>query len=329
MSKLTAVILVAVVGVLMLAMDESGLGQSAPTSDLAVGKGLRDAPQKFIKAFQAGDHEGMFSQMATWRQDGVALEKEKFEGRLSRGEVTDEKLQKLIGRIDPKGTLKLKNADSMRALSPQQYFALFGRFVAATSTRDPNSQKMQWYEVHRTVGWLMPQWGDAAGRSAYMPWGGTSEWENAAGDSISFTLTIDDTRWSIDSVIVTLTTGRASSTMLSSGGADPQAVSEGEQLLGSARDYTRVEYSKNGIPPADIYDFADEHLFTGAHYKVRGAIHQLSVAGDQRYDVAIVAEPTEGFGLWLTMRFQWASGQNKIEQHEDEEAVKAAIKSWQ
>lgn len=328
MSKLAAVMLVAVVGVLMLASSESGSGQAMPTSDLAAGKGLREATQKFIKAFQAGDHEGMFSQMASWRQDGTALEKEKFESALSSGALSDEKLQKLIARNDPKGTLKLKNADSMRALSPQQYFALMARFVAALGTRDANNQKMQWYEVDRAVGLIEPTRRPDGNRSRVMPWGGTSTWENAAGESFTFVLAIDDNRWAVDSVEVKLTTGRASSTLLS-GGTDPQAIKEGEQLLGSARDFSRVQYSKTGRSPGNIYDFTDEDTFTGANYLVQGTIHDLSVGGDQRYDVAIVAEPVGGDGTWLTMRFRWASGENKIEQHEDEEAVKAAIKGWQ
>lgn len=86
---------------------------------------------------------------------------------------------------------------------------------------------------------------------------------------------------------------------------------EGEQLLGSARDFCRVEYSKTSTVPANL-NGAGAGAFTGKYY----AIDQSAApgSGTGSYNASLQAAPvatgsTDGTG---TMYFIWASGNSSI-----------------
>lgn len=79
---------------------------------------------------------------------------------------------------------------------------------------------------------------------------------------------------------------------------------EGEQLLGSARDWARVEYSKAGVVPGAPVAGS----FTGKYYAVTAA----PGAGAAPYDATMVANPTSASDGIGTMHFAWASGQSSI-----------------
>jgi prepilin-type N-terminal cleavage/methylation domain-containing protein len=81
---------------------------------------------------------------------------------------------------------------------------------------------------------------------------------------------------------------------------------EGEQLLGSARDATRVQYSKNGTAPATISSFQTLAGFEGKYFKIVDTITATATTG------AISTNAGAGSDGTGTITFQWASGQSTI-----------------
>ena len=87
---------------------------------------------------------------------------------------------------------------------------------------------------------------------------------------------------------------------------------EGEQLLGSARDALRVEYSKTNTAPASVFAPASLSVgnFTGSYFKVNDAYGTAAAA---KYNVGIeavnVTGTADGTG---TMSFIWSSGESTI-----------------
>jgi prepilin-type N-terminal cleavage/methylation domain-containing protein len=81
---------------------------------------------------------------------------------------------------------------------------------------------------------------------------------------------------------------------------------EGEQLMGSARDATRVQYSKTGTAPALISSFTPVAGFAGEYYTINDAI--TSTATDGTIGATAVSA-SDGNG---TINFQWASGNSSI-----------------
>lgn len=83
---------------------------------------------------------------------------------------------------------------------------------------------------------------------------------------------------------------------------------EGEQLLGSARDAARVEYSKTNTDTAVLAALAaDATAFTGSYFTVGTGAWGTAAAG---YDRALATNTTaDGTG---TISFLWSSGSSTI-----------------
>ena len=81
---------------------------------------------------------------------------------------------------------------------------------------------------------------------------------------------------------------------------------EGEQLLGSARDATRVQYSKTGTAPATISAFQALTNFSGKYFTMNDTITSTSTTG------AISTNAGAGSDGTGTITFQWGSGSSTI-----------------
>ena len=89
---------------------------------------------------------------------------------------------------------------------------------------------------------------------------------------------------------------------------------EGEQLLGSARDYVRIQYSKTSNMAKATYLFeqeVDHGTFKGHFYGMEARM--VAVNSDT---VRIFAFPEKPDGRYAVMEFQMASGNSSIEWHE-------------
>lgn len=81
---------------------------------------------------------------------------------------------------------------------------------------------------------------------------------------------------------------------------------EGTQLMGAARDATRVEYSKTGTSPANISSFTTLSSFAGQYYTVDDVITDNGPDADI---TATAASAQDGDG---SINFEWASGKSSI-----------------
>lgn len=85
---------------------------------------------------------------------------------------------------------------------------------------------------------------------------------------------------------------------------------EGTQLLGAARDYCRVEYSKTGVAPADMSG-AGAGAFVGEYYGIASTVAP-GVAGTNTPGGTVVATAVTASDLNGTIDFAWGSGASDI-----------------
>ena len=105
---------------------------------------------------------------------------------------------------------------------------------------------------------------------------------------------------------------------------------EGEQLLGSGRDYSRVEYSKDGIAKKAFTEFMSEEdfesSFSGFYFKLRATLYKKP---DMERG-AIVAEPVNddsiGYGA---IYFNYESGESTVKWYDTEEDLEEALKAFE
>ena len=86
---------------------------------------------------------------------------------------------------------------------------------------------------------------------------------------------------------------------------------EGEQLLGSARDALRVEYSKTNTAPASVFAPASLSVgnFTGSYFKVNDAYGTAAGGFNVGIEAVNVTGTADGTG---TMSFKWSSGESTL-----------------
>jgi hypothetical protein len=82
---------------------------------------------------------------------------------------------------------------------------------------------------------------------------------------------------------------------------------EGEQLMGSARDATRVQYSKTGTSPARLSQFTQLYMFEGEYYRVDDNIQATSA--NATITCSPIMTATDGKGR---IEFAWATGESKV-----------------
>lgn len=103
---------------------------------------------------------------------------------------------------------------------------------------------------------------------------------------------------------------------------------EGEQLMGSGRDYARVEYSKSEIAPKKFSDSMEEFesAFTGDYYKLRDTIYKKP---DMERG-AVVAEPVDDEDLgYAALYFSYGSGESEFKWYDTKEELEEALTNFQ
>jgi hypothetical protein len=89
---------------------------------------------------------------------------------------------------------------------------------------------------------------------------------------------------------------------------------EAEQLLGSARDFCRVEFSKTGDASTVVealQEEVDRGTFRGKYFGVEARM--VAVNSDTARVYAFPASPSDGFAM---MEFHWKSGHSRFEWHD-------------
>jgi hypothetical protein len=307
----------------LAALTHDSVAQVAPENGLMAGAGIEKPADEFMEALQKSDLAGMHGQLALWKQNAAKLVFARMEKRFKDAKLTEDQVKAWLAKQDPSAKSGVATWEQLKTAKPEQFLALHVGLWTL-----PSRSASTWLMVERLVGLQEPR------GMQVMPWGGLLRYENEAGDSAEITLAIDADKWVITDFALSL--GRANADLGSAlrreaGGprtwtqAEKAKASEGEQLLGFARDFCRVEYSKTGSADRVTKGFNEEvgdGVFKGEYYDVNDYIKEL--AGSD-YDAAVVAEPLEEGQPWLLMTFKWASGKSSIEWFEDRDALNERI----
>jgi hypothetical protein len=105
-------------------------------------------------------------------------------------------------------------------------------------------------------------------------------------------------------------------------GFDAKHRAEGEQLLGQARDWARVTYSKTGKAPESLTAGGEKmERYKGEYFNVTDKVY---VVGNDGKKAAVTAEPvdkTDGFAINI---FTWFDGGNEYKWYDTFDALKKA-----
>lgn len=103
---------------------------------------------------------------------------------------------------------------------------------------------------------------------------------------------------------------------------------EAEQLMGSGRDHSRVQYAKTGSAPKQFSDSMEdfEDMFTGVYFKLRDTIYKKP---DMERG-AIVAEPVDDEDLgYAALYFNYVDGESEVEWYDTKDELEEALKAFQ
>lgn len=315
----------------LAAMGNVPAAQVAPENSLLAGEGLEAGTAGFMDALNVEDYGEIFKGLASWKQNAVMLTHERLLKRIADGGFTEESLKALLEKQDPSGSLGIKTLEQLKAAEPGQVLALTSGLCLVLGGEYRKRKQLKWYVTERNVGLMF----GAAPEVQMTPWGGMVRYENSAGDSFLFTLSVEKQAWRITNFVA-----RVGSTSAYLGSALNQQIGgprswteeqmartrEGQQLLQSARDYCRVQYAKTGAA-ADVTKPFNKEIATGSYdgnfYKVKEYIKELPGSS---YDAALVAHPVNANDPWLLLQFKWASGVSELVQCDDQNALNEKIR---
>lgn len=287
--------------------------------------GTRAMGEKIRSALVSGDYNTVYSNLRPAARGRVALLHEIFVHQLAESDFDDNKAAALAKDLDPSGKLAMQGTADLRALSEVDFFGLASGLLRFAATRKVEQASLAWHLVEQGTAYQSEFFGEEVAGLQFYTSGLAVAYANRAGEQIGvlfereggallivgFTIQAEDQELTLDAL--GKESGGTLNRLLQGATTLSAKRSEGEQLLGSARDYCRVEYSKTGDAAAVSKPFAElveEGTFDGEYFTVREYHAKLEGAG---YDAAFEAHPVEqGDGYGLIM-FKWADGSSKIE----------------
>lgn len=315
----------------LAAMGNVPAAQVAPENSLLAGEGLEAGTAGFMDALNVEDYAEMFKGLASWKQNAVMLTHERLMKRIADGAFTEESLKALLEKQDPSGSLGIKTLGQLKAAEPGQVLALTSGLCLVLGGEYRKRKQLKWYVTERNVGLMF----GAAPDVQMSQWGGMVRYENSAGDHFVFVLSVEKQAWRITDFVARV--GKTAAYLVNAlnqdvGGprvwseSQKMHVTEGDQLLRSARDYCRVQYSKTGAA-ADVTKHFNKEIATGGYdgnyYKVKEYIKELPGSS---YDAALVAHPVDANDPWLLLQFKWSSGNSELVQCDDQNALNEKIR---
>jgi hypothetical protein len=301
----------------------SPAAQPVPADSLMAGAGIETPCEKFLEALTKSDVAGMHSQLATWKQNALKLSWARMQKRFADGKLTEEQVKAWLAKQDPSAKSGVTTWEQLKAAKHEQFFAL-----SAGLWTLPSRSAATWLMVEKAVGLREP--GDAR----IIAWGGALDYETDTGDKAVFTLAVDGDKWVVVDFALQLGVAKANlgaALRRELGGKrvwsslEKTKISEGEILLGAARDFCRVEYSKTGSADRVTKRFNQESAdgaFEGTYFNVSEYIKELPASD---YDAAVIAEPQEDGLPFVMMLFKWASGNSTIEWLDDRDTLNERI----
>ena len=305
-------------------MQGKPAAQNADVSPAAV----RSAGENIRSALVSGDYSAVYLKLRPAARGRVALLYERFKYELRKSKMNDDGAAALAKSLDPNGKLAIQGLKDLEALSEVDFFGLASGILRFPATRKAEQVNLTWYLVEQgqaynsgifdqnTAGLSFFQSGPAVGyenRDGEQI-GIVFEQEGAALLIVTYSVHTEDGEMSFRGLeLGAAGDGGALRRLLHGGAPDSVKRSEGEQLLGAARDFCRVEYSKTGDKSAVGKPFAtqvENGTFDGVNYGVR--TYHAGLEGSE-FDAALEVHPLDGDSGYGLMTFKWASGESEIE----------------
>lgn len=311
MQKNGGLLMVAMLAALCLfSLRDNTQAQFGPKADQPNDAALEATARAAQTSFLGGDYEGLFKLLAPWMQDRVRMMHDLTIAELvaEADPNVDAEVKEQAAELDPGNKLAVDSLARLRALTMPEFFGL----VSAVLTLSHENKGGRWYFVD--LGQGLDQ--RSSGRGDFLAWGVKAVFQQVDGSSFEIVMRPFGGEFRVIDLIVRgeewdrfLLSDALSISERSNAvkfGAS-RKITEAELLLKSARDWSRVEYSKNGQNPGKI---SNPEYFDGKYYEVLDEIYGIS---DNM--AALVAKPKQGSGKWLMILFDWASGKSHITHH--------------
>jgi hypothetical protein len=303
----------------LAAFKQDSVAQIAPQNDVMAGKGLREAAVQVKDAIVGADYATVYDALRPAGQGRVELLHERFNELVRELKLDDEGAKNYADNLDPDGKLGITSLGELLGLNDKQFFGLASGLLSFAEGRDAKKVSLKWHLVEEGVGLLNTR--EMGG--ILLPWGGSAIFENRDEEQLTLVFTVEGTEWKLatyemeidgpDLDFERILRGKLDKDDLKYGAKARGPMSEGEQYLGSARDYCRVMYSKTGSED-DVTELFDKEIksgaFDGEYYNVRNYHKRLP---NSEYDAGLEAHPVNDSQPWGLIQFKWASGESSIE----------------
>ncbi|MBZ0136234.1 MAG: hypothetical protein K8I27_07670 [Planctomycetes bacterium] len=311
--------------------------QIGPSSGAMAGAGLLEAAEQARDALSTADYKSLYNLLDASARGQVALCHEKFVQHLDSSDMTDEQAKNFAEAHDPGGHFGVNSLTGLRNLTEVQFFGLLSGLLDLQSQRPPEVLVLRWHLVSKGIGLMQPS-SRTLRRMDLLAWGGAAAFQNRADETIVLSFSLEGSDWKLTFFRIDTQTGQVDfedvakqsndwdSDVYKYSSVERARMSEGEQLLGSARDFSRVEYSKTAETDAvakKFPEFVESGYFEGKYYHVKSLHVEM---GECAYDAAIETEPQVQGDPWGLILFRWDSGQSAFEWFETKAALDARIK---
>jgi hypothetical protein len=315
------------------------------------GDALKTKADKLREALLNGTTQELFNKLPSWLRGRGELFTERLPQMVdeevakapedTRDDFRKQLKEGIARRVhsrDPGDTLGVKTYEDVLKLKAADLYALdIGQLRLQANDKLKPNREAKWHEVDRAVyeaeakvAWTN---GPKHGTRTY----GAISFMNRFNDAMEVTCVAEGDTWQV--IAFSAKVGKRN---LKLDGSelmkDPMIPliekevldaqrSEGEQLLGSARDYSRVQYSKTGVPPKKLTDSTKLDYFEGIYFKVRDKVYKKPDA----LRGALVAEPIDEESElgWGVIYFNYKSGSSDIKWYDTEHALNKALKAFQ
>lgn len=306
MQKNGGVLMVALLAALCLfSLRDNTQAQFGPKADQPNDAAMEATARVTQASIDSGDYEGLFKLLAPWMQETTQLMHDTAIASLGTSADDDADVKAQAETLDPGNKLGVDSVARLKALSTPEFFGLVSGMLEYAHSQKPG----KWYWVSLDEGLSE----DRRNRSNVLGWAITVVFQRVDTTTLKVSLRSFNGEFRVVDFSISDSDERrlVLSDAVSPGGSKTHGmfgssarVSEGEQLLGSARDWSRVQYSKTGTAPAKL---ENPEQWEGKYYSVLEDIHLTGETG-----AAFVAQPKQASGRWLLIEFEWASGRSTI-----------------
>lgn len=304
---------------------------------------LHEKADAVREALLSGTPEELFNKLAPWLQGRAKLSDARWPMEFEEANsgtklaVGRESVLERVRKLDPGNTLGVKTFADYVALEAPELVALqSGMLLIQSDESAAEARKAKWFEVDRAV---------YTAKESHRLINRGKEIERTHGqiifmDQFEHIIVVeavsDGDTWHILRATGDLG-AREFDTDACDVLADPVEMyvqkglrdakrAEAEQLLGSARNHCRVQWSKDASVPKKISDATELEHFEGKYFKLRDTVYKKPDADR----AAVVAEPIDDEELgWGVVYFNAGNPESTIKWYNTKEELDEALKAFQ